>query len=321
MLLSGLIGNLRNRFMPSAKPDGDPRLLQALAAAQMAETQIRLQFHKDKIPADAQEKLDEIAQVRAMTEAALAADASGDLETLMNVADDMNGMRRDGPLDMLSPAEVAQFEVIDAHNLKGVAATWTQECINARFGPNGLTALCYALARPDPHLTVLLALLDAGADPSARVVMGGTALSAMAYGRFDNWSSTEVHELVKALVAMDAGLETRDDAGLTPLQRAVFQQNEPMTEALLRNGADANATYPDDVDPDFLCGLTLLHGAVMDPDLAGLLLRYGADRTRRNLDGETAAEYAQAMCADQPDPQELAWLSETLRLLHEDQAA
>lgn len=321
MALKRILSKFLKPFSKGARPQGDPRLEQALAAAEMAETHIRAQFPDGVIPQDAQAHLDKIAEMRNLTEAALAADKDNDLETLVGVADKVNNTARPGPLDRVDSADLAIFRAIDAQDTDAIAVAAAHQDVNGSYGPDGLTPLTFALARANPDLKVMLALLDAGADAAADATMGGTALTSMAFGRFEAWAPTEIHELTKALIALGAALETRDDAGLTPLQRAVYHQNAPITEALLRCGADANAGFDEDVQPDFLFGMTPLHSAVMDPDLATLLINYGADTEARNADGETAEEYAEEMLQDPLEAEEAAWLTETITRLRQDRAA
>ncbi len=322
MVLKGLLSKVTGVFgRAKAAPVGDPRLVQALAAAEAAEAHILSQFPDGDIPPEAQAQLDKVAEMRSLTQDAMAAEADNDLETLLNVADKVNNTPRSGPLDQIDADDMAIFEAIDAGDVAAIEEAVQHQDVNGTYGPDGLTPLTFALARTDPNLQVLLALFEAGADAAATAAMGGTALSPLAFGRYDAWGPTEVYELTKALVALGADLEARDDAGLTPVQRAVFNQNAPITEALLRCGADANATFPEDVAPDFLFGMTPLHAAVMDPDLARLLVNYGADQAACNADGETAAEYAAMMLDDDVAPEEATWLKDTIDLLQQGQAA
>lgn len=318
-----LISKALGLFRKTPQPEGDPRLLEALAAADMARAHILAEFPDGDLPPDAQAHLDKIDHMRAMAQAALAADAAGDLEALVGVAAQVKDTAPTSLLVDLTEEEAARFQTIDDTDLAAVADAWSAEVVNTPCGQDGLTALAYALARPDPELPVILALLDAGADAAAPVAMGGTALTALAYGLYDDWTSTEIYELTKALVALGAGAETRDGDGLTPLQRAVLHQNPPVTEALLRAGADANARFDlaEGTLIEYLNGSTILHAAVLDPELTRLLLIYGADPNARDQIGDTPAAFAQAMLDDQPDAQERARLCETLHLLQEDSAA
>jgi ankyrin repeat protein len=92
-------------------------------------------------------------------------------------------------------------------------------------------------------------------------------------------------ELAELLLAYGARV---DDAtpGETPLSRAVLMDDVPMTELLLRHGANPNLVS--------MAGLTPLHRAAMRGRAAVLrtLLMHGADADQRDRSGRTAQDWA-----------------------------
>lgn len=133
------------------------------------------------------------------------------------------------------------------------------------------------------EVTVIKALLDAGADPNERNARGETPLLGM---RLNQQSSLA---LVDTLLEAGADLNVNDVSGLTILSRAVcervpytFKHDHEDLEALLERGANLNVR---DFD-----GRTLLHLAVSHQDKMfrfDYLLTKGLDVQSVDHDGNT----------------------------------
>ena len=140
--------------------------------------------------------------------------------------------------------------------------------------PNGETILHSAASRTD-NPTIVVLLLEAGADPNARNDWGGTPLHRGVY------NSNPV--VTAHLLAAGADPNIRDNDGQTPLHGAVSFGKRVLVSMLLDAGADPSAiTYDDD-------GWTPLHLAAVgdDPTLVATLLNAGADPVARSADGRT----------------------------------
>lgn len=95
-------------------------------------------------------------------------------------------------------------------------------------------------------------------------------------------------EIVKLLLDHDAKLSERDSMGRTPLMFAATGDNAAACEALLAAGADVNAT---DTGEGFTA---LMHAAAEGQlEVVKVLLQHNADRSRRDIDGDTAQSFAE----------------------------
>jgi ankyrin repeat protein len=94
-------------------------------------------------------------------------------------------------------------------------------------------------------------------------------------------------EMVKAILAAKPDPDVRDAFGATALHEAIFEANLEVIKLLLDYGFDVNAVVPS-------LGYTPLHYAVWlnKPSVVPLLLRYKADKTIKNKEGQTPLEMA-----------------------------
>ena len=131
------------------------------------------------------------------------------------------------------------------------------------------------------HLTVVKALLAAGADPNAK---GAT----FHYGDFSVLMAAMQPEnkdwlrIIDALIAAGAEVNPTGAFARFPLAHAVESRSVEMVDALLTRGADVNSKNPS--------GMTALMGAVvgLSPEMVRHLIIKGADVKARTKDGETA---------------------------------
>jgi len=71
------------------------------------------------------------------------------------------------------------------------------------------------------------------------------------------------------------------------LHNAVLSENLNAIEILVEQGANVNALYPNDWTPLMISAMSC-----DEPDTINLLLSLGADKSIRNIDGETAHDIA-----------------------------
>ncbi|CAM9892699.1 unnamed protein product [Ectocarpus sp. 12 AP-2014] len=140
------------------------------------------------------------------------------------------------------------------------------------------------LARSNAGMTKLL--LGFGADLKSVDFLGYTALH---WAAFDG-----IPEVVHALVEVGADVEARCSGvlrGSTPLHVAAYSEKLDTMLALLQKGANANAPDDDGQDPlHLVCKFPSPSSAAV----ADLLLRWGADETATDNDGNTPADFIQS---------------------------
>ncbi|MEE3716544.1 ankyrin repeat domain-containing protein [Tumidithrix elongata RA019] len=136
-------------------------------------------------------------------------------------------------------------------------------------------------------------LLEHGANPHAKSHQGSSPLHAVCWSTdrpfLSDWQpwQTEIRIIERLLVAK-IDINVRDDMSWTPIHEAVFGDGGYLTalKTLLKHGADPNALTHN--------GITPLMLAAMEGELECMqtLLSAGADLTRKDSKGLTAADYA-----------------------------
>ncbi|HEY9828495.1 MAG TPA: ankyrin repeat domain-containing protein [Stenomitos sp.] len=136
-------------------------------------------------------------------------------------------------------------------------------------------------------------LLKNGANPHLRSFRGTTPLHAVCWGCDDsfkiNWKPIQkTIRIIQQLLDAGINVNIADDLGYTPIHEAVFGDGGYLTalKTLLENGADANALTNHKTTPLML--------AAMEGELECMqnLLANGADMTKVDIEGKTAADYA-----------------------------
>ncbi|MBQ7593680.1 MAG: ankyrin repeat domain-containing protein [Synergistaceae bacterium] len=193
---------------------------------------------------------------------------------------------------------------------------------------HNLTALMWAVAlKHDPKL--IRAMIQAGADVNAKGEDGNTPLMNAAFGRAVWYyglygSDSDVlkitPEVARVLIDAGAKVNARNNNGLTPLHHAVHA-SAGVVNVLLWAGADVNARDNEGYSPLMYAvtesdidtiralldaganpnlqenkyGLTALMRASFTsegkPEIAGLLVRYGADIYLEDWDGKNVLEH------------------------------
>jgi uncharacterized protein len=122
------------------------------------------------------------------------------------------------------------------------------------------------------------AALDKGMPVDLKDANGNTALMAAAFEGH--------HETMQVLMDADADVNLRVNNGVTPLMAACGPYPQAV-RLLLENGAEVNAT--DDIE-NFTA---LMYASVegLSP-VVDILLEHGADPSMKDVDGDTAADFA-----------------------------
>ncbi|WP_428936839.1 ankyrin repeat domain-containing protein [Fontivita pretiosa] len=165
---------------------------------------------------------------------------------------------------------------------------WQQidEALASGASPNAIepfsqqTALMIAASNGDLHTT--RELLSRGADLHAVDRCGRTALAhAACAGKTD---------VARLLLDRGASVNQPDSLGMTPLAHAALYAHVSTVALLLSRGADPNAACDDGTTPLMLA----VTSHRCSPALVMLLIDAGADPTRRDHDGLTAADHARS---------------------------
>ncbi len=324
MALTGILSKIGGMFA-RRKSKGDPRLEQAMVAAEMAEAHILAQFPDGNLTDEAKEQLAKIKEVQNQAAQALAADEAGDLQTLVATAKKVRATRDEhgGNTAERAPVSPAQaiFDAITFGGPDALKAALDGADVNGSYGDPALTPLMRAMITPDVQLASFLVLLEAGADATMPTPWGGSALSGMASGDFDHWTAEETAALAIALRDLGASFDTPDDDGQLPLHAAVIRGNQGVVKAFAAAGANLDARMSDTLEDETLRGGTPLHMAVWSPDMLDTLLALGADITVENAAGLTPADFAAAALDDEPEAEDIAPLQASVEVLQQARAA
>jgi serine/threonine-protein phosphatase 6 regulatory ankyrin repeat subunit B len=144
-----------------------------------------------------------------------------------------------------------------------------------------MTPLLWACQMNRPE--IVASLLSTGADPNLTVDDGETPLHVAAFEKCD--------ECVTHLLRAGAEANAKTEMGKTPLMNAAHAGSLSIINKLLQ--ASADATVAD------AAGRTALHWAVSgehdDPTIARALISAGTKAGHKNLNGDTALDYARRL--------------------------
>jgi ankyrin repeat protein len=156
------------------------------------------------------------------------------------------------------------------------------------------------------YLEIAKLLLDAGADPHARMTHHEKSGGILAKGNGMNalFLAADHHEtidsvgIVKLLLEKKVDVNVKDDLdGVVPIMAAVASCNLPVVEMLIANGAEVNIKKIVPKNNNSLLPIAVSRGWVMDDpvkkckkhyEILDLLLRSGVDIHGRNSNGSTA---------------------------------
>lgn len=127
---------------------------------------------------------------------------------------------------------------------------------------------------------MVLALLDAGADPNRKNKYGRTTLMAT--------SEQTTPEIIWTLISAGAKVNAKDDYGNTPLMIAVDADNVPVVQALIEVKAKVDAK-----DEKGMTALMKAAEGAGHLEIVKALLIAGANVNQKNEDGETALNLAE----------------------------
>ena len=219
----------------------------------------------------------------------------GDIKTIELLLN--RGAKIDGPPNTIWPDEIPLLEAIQNKKID-ISLLLIKRGANVNIEPNRKskdyhTAL--ALTAYDVRLlTVLKALLDAGADPNKKAILDITPLHCAA--------EANNIEAVRLLVGKGADINAKDDTGFTPIMKT-FSKNRkdktrelPTLKLLLASGADINSVFEclNQSGWQMNTGDTLLNFAVADGTIESIkwLIHSKVNVNSRNNNGNTPLHYA-----------------------------
>lgn len=262
------------------------------------DSQAMLQSALEQDPGNAELKklLDQSVQMEALLTASGQADAVGDTERMSQIAGEISALTGTGGAVEVLEGDIGALEAaIEAGDILAAKAVLDQGVeLNAHYGEFDQFPLGWAMASDTRSVEMVRLLLQRGADAGFATPEGYTALHYIADYMWGADGPGLSAELARILVAAGADMEARNHYGWTPLLRAVMEGSVEEMQALLVNGADANACHPDISMPEFSRGMTALMNAAYDPEKVALLLAHGADPSAVAPNGSGFADYVAA---------------------------
>ncbi len=170
--------------------------------------------------------------------------------------------------------------------------------VNATYD-RGYTIFMSAVGAMERDVGILRALVEGGANPHAVSELGYNAFHAAIDVDFGANEEESVRETLTYLREIGVDIEHRNNAGETPLARAINDGTETEVRVLLELGADPNCRAS--ICKDGACysaGAPAVISAVGDPEKLALLIKHGADPRVTDEDGRTALSYARDLLAE-----------------------
>ena len=170
-----------------------------------------------------------------------------------------------------------QPEMSDSDGGQGDVAAGSQasgEGVGALYSPEA-----FLMAAHDGKRRIVEICLESGFDINLANPQGVTPLAMAAYNGHD--------EVVTLLINKGATIDSRDNKGMTPLIHAASGEYPSTVELLLDAGADIDA-----VDGGEKFTALMMAAALGNVEVVKVLLQRGADKTKTDIDGESAADFA-----------------------------
>ncbi len=168
----------------------------------------------------------------------------------------------------------------------------TDQDPNTETGFDQNTALMAALDAPGRNANDIEKLITAGAD-ATHVHHGYDSVFGhmVNYDHPDTVNADSELAILRLLAAHGADIHHTSPLFGTALQSAIPRGQLEFIKALLEVGADANQLASEDIQYDFLAGVSMLVLAAPRPDVVQLLLDCGADSNRRDDYDVLAADF------------------------------
>ncbi|WP_341366534.1 hypothetical protein [Yoonia sp. BS5-3] len=209
------------------------------------------------------------------------------------------------------------FDAVDMGDLDAVLACLQTTEVNTPYGEFGATVLYYAVSTSGILVSfpIMHALLDHGADPCIGLAAGGSVLHGFGFGSYQPHQVDDLEKVIRRCVTLGADLELHTgQLHWTPLHYALAELNRPVCKALLRVGADPNATVSTKA-AGVTAGVTALGMAAGWPDMFALLLAYGADPHQPDGWGRSPKAMLEQRIAESSDAGHRAKYQACLQLL------
>ncbi len=140
------------------------------------------------------------------------------------------------------------------------------------------------------HWHIAAMLVDAAQSAGITDHQGRTPLHMLALETIERTISEPMLKLAGMITGKHCPIDALDREGLSALHYAVINDHPPLTEVLLKLGANPNIRVPDS-------GMTPLAVAALDKNtnLASLLIHYGANPYQHTRDGASPATILPAL--------------------------
>lgn len=258
-----------------------------------SQAMLRSALEQDPENAELKSLLDQSKQMEALLTASGQAEQAGDMDRLSEIASEISELTGTGQAPEVLEGDIGALEeAIEDGDILAAKRVIDQGVeLNACYGEYDQFPLGWAVTSENRSVEMVRLLLQHGADAAFATPEGYTALHDIANYMWGVDDRNLATELTRILVTAGADIEARNHYGWTPLLRAVMEGSADEMRAMLSNGADPNAIYPNHSMPEFSRGMTALINATHDPEKVALLLAYGADPSAVAPNGQDFVAY------------------------------